>query len=106
MRALAIASGKRSPLFPDVPTLAEAGVPNHEVAFWIGLLVPADTPKRKIDALYQQITRIQALPDIKERYAAIGFETVGTPPEEFAAYLKAESSEWARVVREAKLRVD
>jgi tripartite-type tricarboxylate transporter receptor subunit TctC len=106
LRALAIASGKRSPLFPDVPTLAEAGVPNHEVAFWVGLLVPADTPKRKIDALYQQITRIQALPDIKERYAAIGFETVGTPPEEFAAYLKAESAEWARVVREAKLRVD
>lgn len=106
LRALAVASSKRSPLFPDVPTLEEAGVPNHEVAFWVGLLVPAGTPANRINALYQQVTRSQALPDVKERYATIGFEPLGTPPDKFAAYLKAESAEWARVVREAKIHAE
>jgi tripartite-type tricarboxylate transporter receptor subunit TctC len=106
LRALAVASSKRSPLFPDVPTLAEAGVPNHEVAFWVGMLVPVGTPKDRIDALHQQITRIQSLADVKERFASIGFEPVGSTPEGFAAHLKAESTEWARVVRDAKIRID
>jgi tripartite-type tricarboxylate transporter receptor subunit TctC len=106
LRALALASSKRSPLFPDLPTLAEAGVPNHEVAFWVGMLVPAGTPSSRIDALHQQITRIQSLADVKERYASIGFEPVGSTPDQFAAHLKRESGEWARVVREARLTID
>ena len=106
LRALAIASSKRSPLFPDVPTLAEAGVPNHEVAFWVGMLVPAGTPKDRIDALHQQITRIQSLADVKERFASIGFDPVDSTPDKFAAHLKAESAEWARVVRDAKIKID
>lgn len=106
LRALAIASSKRSPLFPDLPTLAEAGVPNHEVGFWVGFLVPAGTPKDRIEALHQQVTRIESLPDVKERFLAIGFEPVGSTPERFAAHLKAEFDEWARVVREAKIRIE
>jgi tripartite-type tricarboxylate transporter receptor subunit TctC len=106
LRALAIASSKRSPLFPDVPTLAEAGMPNHDVAFWVGMLVPAETPKERIDALHQQITRIQSLGDVKERYASLGFEPIGSTPDKFAAYLKAEFAEWGRVVRDAKIKVE
>jgi len=106
LRALAIASSKRSPLFPDVPTLSEAGVPNHEVAFWVGMLVPAGTAKDRIDALHQQITRIQSLADVKERFASVGFDPVGSTPDRFAAHLKAESAEWARVVRDAKIKID
>jgi tripartite-type tricarboxylate transporter receptor subunit TctC len=106
LRALAVASSKRSPLFPDVPTLAEAGVPNHDVAFWVGMLVPAGTPKDRINSLYQQITRIQSLGDVKERFASIGFEPIGSTPDIFATYLKAESAEWGRVVRDAKIKVE
>jgi tripartite-type tricarboxylate transporter receptor subunit TctC len=106
LRALAIASTKRSPLFPDVPTLAEAGMPNHDVAFWVGMLVPADTPKVRIGALHYQITRILAMGDVKERFASIGFEPIGSTPDLFAAYLKAESAEWERVVRDAKIKIE
>jgi len=106
LRALALASSTRSPLFPDLPTLEEAGVPNHEVAFWVGLLVPAGTPSSRIDALHHHITNVQSLAEVKERFASIGFEPVGSTPDEFAAYLKRESAEWARVVREARINID
>ena len=106
LRPLAIASSKRSPLFPDVPTLTEADLPNHEVAFWVGMLVPAGTPQNRIDTLHQRITKIQSLPDVKERFVSIGFDPVGSTPEKFATYLKAESAEWARVVREAKIKIE
>jgi tripartite-type tricarboxylate transporter receptor subunit TctC len=106
LRALAIASSRRSPLFPDVPTLAESGVPNHEVAFWVGMLAPAGTPKDTIEVLHQQITRIQSLRDVKERFTSIGFDPVESTPEKFAIYLKAEFTEWARVAQVAKIRAD
>ena len=106
LRALALASSTRSPLFPDLPTLEEAGVPNHEVAFWVGLLVPAGTPSSRIDALHQHIINVQSLAEVKERFASIGFEPVGSTPDEFAAHLKRESAEWARVVREGRINID
>ena len=106
LRALALASSKRSPLFPDLPTLAEAGVPDHEVAFWVGMLVPAGTPSSRIDALHQEITRIGSLADVKQRFALIGFELAGSTPGQFAARLKSESAEWARVVREARINTN
>jgi len=106
LRALAIASSRRSPLFPDVPTLTDAGVPNHEVAFWVGMLVPAGTPQNRIGALHQRITKVQSLPDVKDRFVSIGFDPVGSTPDKFATYLKAESAEWARVVRDAKIKIE
>ena len=106
LRALALASSTRSPLFPDLPTLEEAGVPNHDVAFWVGLLVPAGTPSSRIDALHQHITNVQSLAEVKERFASIGFEPVGSTPDEFATHLKRESAEWARVVREGRINID
>jgi tripartite-type tricarboxylate transporter receptor subunit TctC len=106
LRALAVASRKRSPLFPDLPTLAEAAMPNHEVAFWVGILVPVGTPKQRINALHQQATRILSLGDVKERFASIGFEPIGSTPDVFADYLKAEFAEWGRVVRDAKIKVE
>jgi tripartite-type tricarboxylate transporter receptor subunit TctC len=106
LRALAIASSTRSPAFPDVPTLAEAGIPNHEVGYWTGILVPAETPKAIIDSLNKQIVKILSLPDVKERLAALGFEPIAGAPHELAARLKAESLEWARVVRDAKIKIE
>ena len=89
----------RSPQFPDVPTLAEAGFPNHEVAFWVGFLVPAETRKERIDALHKMITKIQSTADVTERFAAMGFHSIASTPGKFAAYLKTESAEWAKSCR-------
>ena len=105
MRVLAIASSKRSPLFPDVPTLAEAGMPNHEVAFWVGMLVPTGTSKDRINALHQQTTESFA----RRREGALRIDRVradGSTPKEFADYLKAEFAEWGRVVRDAKVKIE
>jgi tripartite-type tricarboxylate transporter receptor subunit TctC len=106
LRALALASAKRSPRLPDLPTLAEAGAPKHEVAFWVGMLAPAATPKATIETLNRRFTSALALQDVKERLASLGFEPVGSTPQEFAGHLKAEFAEWGRVVREAKVRAD
>ena len=106
LRLLAIASDKRSPQFPDVPTLAEAGFPNHEVAFWVGLLLPADAGADKVSALHGMITKIQSTPDVKQRFESIGFQPIGSSPGAFADYLKAESVAWAKVVRAANIQVD
>jgi tripartite-type tricarboxylate transporter receptor subunit TctC len=106
LRALAVASRVRSAMFPEVPTLAEAGVPGHEVAFWIGALVPAGTPVNLVQQLQREIAAIAALPDIRDRLAALGFDLVGGPPQDFAALIKAESDKWRNVVTEAHLKID
>ena len=106
LRLLAIASDKRSPQFPDVPTLAEAGFPNHQVAFWVGLLLPADAGADKVSALHGMITKIQSSPDVKQRFESMGFQPIGSSPGAFADYLKAESVAWAKVVRAANIQVD
>jgi tripartite-type tricarboxylate transporter receptor subunit TctC len=106
LRGLAVADKVRSPSLPDVPTLEEAGFPKHEVGYWTGILVPAETPKAVVDELNKQIARIVALPDVKERLATLGFGPLAGTPQEFAAHIKAESEEWGRVVREAKINID
>jgi tripartite-type tricarboxylate transporter receptor subunit TctC len=82
MRPLAVAASNRTPYFPDVPTIAEAGYPGHEVGFWMGVFVPVGTPKELVDILNKQVARIMALPDVKDRMATIGFDpTVSTSEE-------------------------
>jgi tripartite-type tricarboxylate transporter receptor subunit TctC len=103
LRALAVTSGKRAPEFPDVPTLAEAGVPDQESEFIQAVLVPAGTPKDIVDKLYREIARIVALPDVKERLAAIGYTPVANTPEEFAAQIKVDVARWAKVIRDANI---
>jgi len=104
LRALAVTSGKRAPEFPDVPTLAEAGVPDQESEFIQAVLVPAGTPKEIIDKLYREIARIVALPDVKERLAAIGYTPIANSPEAFAAQIKADVARWAKVIRDAGIK--
>jgi tripartite-type tricarboxylate transporter receptor subunit TctC len=103
LRALAVTSGARYPGFPDIPTLAEAGVPDQESDFIQCVLVPAGTPKAIIETLQREIARVMALPDVKERLAAIGYTPVADTPEQFGAELKADVARWARVIREAKI---
>jgi len=106
LRALAVTSAKRVATLPDVPTMAEAGAPDQEAETMQGVLLPAGTPREIIDRLQREIARVVALPDVKERLAALGFEPVANTPEEFAAYIRAEVNKWARVVREAGIKVD
>jgi tripartite-type tricarboxylate transporter receptor subunit TctC len=103
LRALAVTSAKRYPEFPDVPTLAEAGVPDQVSEFIACILAPAGTPKPVIDTLYREIARMIVLPDVKERLAAIGFTPVANTPEEFGVELQAEVARWAKVIRDAKI---
>jgi tripartite-type tricarboxylate transporter receptor subunit TctC len=106
LRALAVADKRRSPELPDVPTLEESGIPNHEVGYWTGLVVPAGTPMEVVEQLRRHITKIVTLPDVKERLTTLGFRPLAGTPEQLAAYIKSESTEWARVIREAKIKVD
>jgi len=104
LRALAVTSGKRDQSFPDVPTLAEAGVPDQESEFIQGVFVPAGTPKDIVDKLYREVARIIQLPEVKERLAAIGYSPVGNTPEEFSAQVKRDVARWAKIVREAGIK--
>ena len=106
MRPLAVAAAKRSPFFPDVPTLAEAGIPGHEVGFWIVVLTPAGTPNAIVDTLNKQVARILDLPDVKERLQTIGFDPAPSTSAAATAHMKAETDKWSKVVRDAKIKIE
>jgi tripartite-type tricarboxylate transporter receptor subunit TctC len=104
LRALAVTSKTRSQSLPDVPTMTEAGHPDIQGDSWVGVLVPAGTPKEIIALLHREIGKIIAVPDMKERLATVGFEPVVSTPEEFAKQMKVESATWAEVIRAAKIK--
>ncbi len=106
LKALAVTSGKRSPAVPEVPTIAESGLPGYEVINWYGVLAPAGTPKDIVARLNGEIRRILSLPDVKERLAAQGAETITSTPQEFGAYIKSETEKWAKVVKFSGARID
>jgi tripartite-type tricarboxylate transporter receptor subunit TctC len=104
LRALAVTSKLRSQALPDVPSMTEAGYPDIEGQGWLAFIVPAGTSKEIITLLHRAIVKIIALPDIHERFAALGFEPVGNTPEEAGAMFKTESAKWGKVIREAAIR--
>jgi tripartite-type tricarboxylate transporter receptor subunit TctC len=104
IRALAVTSAKRSIAVPDVPTMAEAGVPDQEGGTPQGILVPKGTPKEVGDLLYRETVRVIALPDIRQKLAAIGFEPIGSTSAEFGARIRTEIPKWAKVIREASIK--
>ena len=106
LRALAVSSPKRSPAFPDVATFAESGIRGQESELIIGVVVPAATPKPVVELLQRQIARIVALPEVKERLAALGFAAVTSTSETYAAQIKSDIETWSKVVRDANIKVD
>ena len=106
LRALAVISAHRSPAVPELPTVAEAGVPGYAGDTWYGLFAPAATPKDIVAKLYEEIGRTLKQPEMKDKLASIGLEPVGTPPGEFAVYVRAEIDKWGRVVREAGVHIN
>ncbi len=106
LRALAVTSDRRLPQLADVPTMAEAGFPAFEVSSWQGLLAPAGTPPAIVSKLQLQVVRILALPEVRERLAAVAAEPVGSTPAQFRAHIAAEIARWAEVARRAGLALD
>ena len=106
LRALAVLAKNRSATIPDVPTMEESGISNQESDALTGVVVPAGTPKEIIDLLYREIARAFARPDLKERFATLGFQPVANTPEEYAAYIRAEIPKWGKVVSAASIRID
>ncbi|MBI3068736.1 MAG: tripartite tricarboxylate transporter substrate binding protein [Betaproteobacteria bacterium] len=101
LRALGVTSDKRHPAFPDLPTIAEAGVPGYAMTNWYGLLVPAGTPGAALRKLHAEMVRIINVPEIRDRLAREGATLIGSTPEQFAAFLKEEMAKAARIVKAA-----
>jgi tripartite-type tricarboxylate transporter receptor subunit TctC len=99
LRALATTGAKRAPATPNLPTMIEAGVPGYVAANWFGTVVPARTPPAVVSKLSQEIARALRSPDVGERLLSQGMEPVTNTPADFAAYIKAEMTKWAKVVK-------
>jgi len=104
LRALAITATQRSPLLPDLPTVAESGLAGYQAITWNGLLAPAGTPRDVIARLQQAIHQAVRAPDMRERYAAIGTDQVTNTAEEFTAFMREETAKWARVAKAAGIK--
>ncbi|NMM78179.1 tripartite tricarboxylate transporter substrate binding protein [Acidovorax sp. SRB_24] len=101
LTALGVTSTKRSPLLPDVPTIAQAGVPGYDVEGWFGLFAPAGVPKPILTRLNQEVVRILQEPKVRELLLAQGAEPIGDSPEAFGAFVKKEHDRWAKAIRAA-----
>jgi tripartite-type tricarboxylate transporter receptor subunit TctC len=105
LRGLAVSRAQRNPALPDVPTVAEAGVPGYEAIEWNGVMVPAGTPPAVVRRIHQALSKALATPAMKERIVGVGAEVVGSSPEEFTAFIKSEFSAWAKVIKETGITV-
>lgn len=105
-RALAVTSADRVPLLPEVPTVAEAGVPGYEMSAWYGILAPAGTPRPVLERLQAEIAAAIRTPEVSERIRSEGAEPSGNTPDAFRDFAAAERRKWAAVVRDARITVD
>ena len=106
LRALAVTGAKRSPALAEVPTISEQGFPGVEATAWYGVLAPAGTPKPVIARLHGDFVKILKQPDVAQRLDGLGFEIVGSTPEQFGAYIRSETRKWAKVVKASGARPD
>jgi len=106
LKALAVTSSSRSPAAPELPTIAEAALPGYSVTNWIGIFAPAGTPREVVMKLNAETIRVMQAPDIRKRLVNEGAKFTPMSPDEFGAFVKAEMTKWARVVKDAGIRVD
>ncbi len=106
LRLLAVTTPRRSPALPELPTVAESGLPGYEFTNWIALLAPARTPPDIVRKLQLEIAAIVQSTELRQRFAADATDAVGSTPEEFAAFLKSEVARWSKVARDADIRAD
>ena len=103
LRSLGVTSAKRTRLAPDLPTLAESGLPNLDMVGWVGLVGPAGLPRERVDKLYQSLTEIIARPDMQARMMAVGCEPALTTPQQFGAFIKQQIANWQQRVKAAQI---
>ena len=106
LRALAVTGSKRSPLYPSLPTVAEAGVPGFQITQWYGFFAPAKTPPAVVDRLNKEIVAIMNEPDTKKKFADLGADIVTNTPAEFGKFVQAEVVRWGKFIKEAKITAD
>ena len=106
LRALAVSSSTRSPQLPDVPTMAEAGLPGYAAYVWLGLMAPKGTPAAIIERLHREVKAALASPEVKSYFSEAGIESAGSSPAEFEAYFREERDRWARVIKDTGAKID
>jgi tripartite-type tricarboxylate transporter receptor subunit TctC len=106
LRLLGVSSAKRSPQLPEVPTIAEAGVPGYEFITWFGMLAPANTPKTIVSWLHESMLKVVHAPETKAQFEKLGYDTVGSSPDEFAAYLLAEHEKFGNIIKRIGVKAD
>ena len=106
LKALAVLGPRRAALLPEVPTIAEAGLPGYALTNWFGLLAPAATPKEAVLRIHADVIRVLSDPEVKKRIADLGADVVGNSPEEFGAAMRAESAQWAEIIKAANIRAE
>lgn len=105
VRALAVLGKARSPTVPNVPTMDESGVPGYELTNWFGLVLPGATPQDVSRKIAGDVSKVLAQPDVREKFSAMGATVIGSTPEQFGAFMRAESVKWARLIAEANIKV-
>lgn len=106
LRALGVTTLQRSPIAPDIPTIAEAGLPGYEISTWHGLFAPGATPRDIVNRLSSEAAKALQSKDIHEKYLALGADPVSSTPEQFAAYLKSDIAKWAKVIKDSGAKLD
>ena len=106
LKGIAITAASRSPLLPDVPTVAEQGYPGFDVSAWFGLVGPANLPKEIVAAVHKTVVEALQSPEVVERFAQIGAEPMPMAPERFGAYIQSENERWAKVIHSANIKLD
>jgi tripartite-type tricarboxylate transporter receptor subunit TctC len=106
LKALAVSGARRSPSAPELPTIAESGVPGYEFTSWNGVHVPAGTPQGVVSKIQTELVRVVALPDVRERMFGLGMEVAGSTPEQLGALVKSDIAKWGKVIKDAGVRVD
>jgi tripartite-type tricarboxylate transporter receptor subunit TctC len=106
LRALAITGPERSPSMPDIPTCAESGMPGLVAVNWWGVLLPAGTPKAIVQKFHADIVKVMKDADLKERFAQLGVDAVSSTPEEFSVFMRAEAAKYAKLIKEADIKID
>lgn len=106
LRALAVTTARRSPSVPELPTVAESGLPGYEAMPWLGLVAPAGTPQPVVDRLYREVAKVLEEPEIRERFKGWGLDIIGNSPADFASFLRRDIAQWGKVIAGAGIKAD